>query len=174
MGTTYWYLNQSDLARSVDPGQAAAMRVALYEPEIAGNVGSVLRLGACLGAAVDLIEPLGFAWDDKRVRRAAMDYIDHVEVTRHANFAAFRTSIGAARLVLFTTKGQQSPYDFAFRPDDVLLFGKESAGVPAEVAEKCTTRLRLPIRPGVRSMNLAIAAALALGEALRQTGGLPG
>ena len=149
------------------------MRVALYEPEIAGHVGSVLRLGACLGAAVDLIEPLGFAWDDKRVRRAAMDYIDHVEVTRHANFAAFRTSIGAGRLVLFTTKGQQSPYDFAFRSDDVLLFGKESAGVPAEVAKACDTRLRLPIRPGVRSMNLAIAAALALGEALRQTGELP-
>lgn len=150
------------------------MRIALYEPEIAGNVGAVLRLGACLGAAVDLIEPMGFVWDDKRVRRAAMDYIDHVEIARHASFAAFRAAIGPARLVLFTTKATQSPYDFAFRPDDVLLFGKESAGVPPEVAEACDERLRIPIRGEVRSMNLAMAAGLALGEALRQTGGLPG
>ncbi|NCU10543.1 MAG: tRNA (cytidine(34)-2'-O)-methyltransferase [Sphingomonadaceae bacterium] len=150
------------------------MRITLYEPEIAGNVGAVLRLGACLGAAVDLIEPMGFVWDDKRVRRAAMDYIDHVEIARHTSFAAFRAAIGPARLVLFTTKATQSPYDFAFRPDDVLLFGKESAGVPPEVAEACDERLRIPIRGEVRSMNLAMAAGLALGEALRQTGGLPG
>jgi tRNA (cytidine/uridine-2'-O-)-methyltransferase len=150
------------------------MRIALFEPEIAGNVGAVLRLGACLGAAVDLIEPMGFVWDDKRVRRAAMDYIDHVEVARHGSFAAFRESIGAARLVLFTTRAVRSPYDFAFRPDDVLLFGKESAGVPAQVVEACDERLRLPIRAQVRSMNLAMAAGLALGEALRQTGQLPG
>jgi tRNA (cytidine/uridine-2'-O-)-methyltransferase len=150
------------------------MRIALYEPEIAGNVGAVLRLGACLGAGVDLVEPMGFVWDDRRVRRAAMDYIEHVEVARHASFAALREAIGPARLVLFTTKAEQSPYDFAFRPDDVLLFGKESAGVPAEVAAACDARLRLPMRPGVRSMNLAMSAGLALGEALRQTGRLPG
>ena len=150
------------------------MRIALFEPEMAGNVGAVLRLGACLGAAVDLIEPLGFVWDDKRVRRAAMDYIDHVEVTRHGSFAAFVATIGPARLVLFTTKGQQSPYDFTFKPDDVLLFGKESGGVPAAVAEACAARLRIPIASGVRSMNLAMSAALALGEGLRQTGTLPG
>jgi tRNA (cytidine/uridine-2'-O-)-methyltransferase len=149
------------------------MRIALYEPEIAGNVGAVLRLGACLGVGVDLIEPMGFVWDDKRVRRAAMDYIDHVAIARHASFAAFRESIGAARLVLFTTRAGQSAYDFAFRADDVLLVGKESAGVPAEVAAACDERLRLPIRAQVRSMNLAMAAGLALGEALRQTGGLP-
>lgn len=149
------------------------MRLALYEPEIAGNVGAVLRLGACLGAAVDLIEPLGFAWDDRRVRRTAMDYIDHVAVTRHADFGAFRQTIGASRLVLFTTKAVQSPYDFAFQPDDILLFGKESAGVPADVASLADARLRLPMRPQVRSMNLATSAALVLGEALRQTGGLP-
>jgi len=150
------------------------MRIALFEPEIAGNVGAILRLGACLGAEVDLIEPLGFAWDDRRVRRAAMDYIDHVSITRHAGFAAFRAAIGARRLVLFTTKSRQSAYDFGYEADDVLLFGKESAGVPDAVAEGCDARLRLPIRPQVRSMNLATAAALALGEALRQTGGLPG
>jgi tRNA (cytidine/uridine-2'-O-)-methyltransferase len=149
------------------------MRIALFEPEIAGNVGAVLRLGACMGAAVDLIEPMGFEWDDKRVRRTAMDYIDHVEVARHAGFDAFRATIGSSRLVLFTTKATQSPYDFRFLPDDILLFGKESAGVPPAVAHTCDARLRLPMRPQVRSMNLATSAALALGEALRQTGLLP-
>jgi tRNA (cytidine/uridine-2'-O-)-methyltransferase len=148
------------------------MRIALYEPEIAGNVGAVLRLGACLGAAVDLIEPLGFEWDDRRVRRAAMDYIDHVEVARHASFEAFRVGSGESRLVLFTTKASQLLYDFEFRPDDVLLFGKESAGVPADVAGLCDAKLRIPIRAEVRSMNLASAAALVLGEALRQVGAL--
>ena len=114
------------------------MRIALFEPEIAGNVGAVLRLGACLGVAVDLIEPLGFAWDDRRVRRTAMDYIDHVEIARHAGLEAFRATIGASRLVLFTTKADQSAYDFRFQADDVLLFGKESAGVPAAVATPAT------------------------------------
>ena len=150
------------------------MRIALFEPEIAGNVGAVLRLGACLGAAVDLIEPMGFVWDDRRVRRAAMDYIDHVAVTRHAGFEAFRSTIGSRRLVLFTTRGAGSAYDFAFAADDILLFGKESAGVPSEIADACDARLRIPMRPEVRSMNLAMSAGLALAEALRQTGGLPG
>lgn len=149
------------------------MRIALFEPEIAGNVGAVLRLGACMGAAVDLIEPLGFEWDDRRVRRTAMDYIDHVSVTRHADFAAFRATTGPARLVLFTTKAEDSAYGFAYRADDVLLFGKESAGVPAAVAGMCDARVRIPMRPQVRSMNLATSAALALGEGLRQTGLLP-
>ena len=103
------------------------MRIALFEPEIAGNVGAVLRLAACLGAAVDLIEPMGFEWDDRRVRRTAMDYIDHVTIARHPGFKAFRTTIGSRRLVLFTTKSSQSAYDFSFMADDVLLFGRESA-----------------------------------------------
>ncbi|MEO7634576.1 MAG: tRNA (cytidine(34)-2'-O)-methyltransferase [Sphingomicrobium sp.] len=149
------------------------MRIALFEPEIAGNVGAVLRLGACLGAAVDLIEPMGFQWDDRRVRRTAMDYIDHVAVARHPDFAAFRMSIATRRLILFTTKSHVPAYSFSFTRDDVLLFGKESAGVPAAVAEACDARLRLPLRPEVRSMNLATAATLALGEALRQTDSLP-
>lgn len=149
------------------------MRIALFEPEIAGNVGAILRLGACLGAAVDLIEPMGFEWDDRRVRRTAMDYIDHVDIVRHVGFDAFRASIDVQRLVLFTTKGHQSAYDFDFLADDVLLFGKESAGVPTAVATACDARLRIPMRPQVRSMNLATSAALALGEALRQTAGLP-
>jgi len=126
-----------------------------------------------MGAAVDLIEPMGFAWDDRRVRRTAMDYIDHVAIARHPGFDAFRASIGARRLVLFTTKARQSPYDFEFMADDVLLFGKESAGVPHDVADACEARLRIPMRPEVRSMNLATSAALALGEALRQTATLP-
>ena len=149
------------------------MRIALYEPEIAGNVGAVLRLGACMGAAIDLIEPMGFAWDDRRVRRTAMDYIDHVEIARHAGFDAFSATIGASRLILFTTKSRQSAYDFRFLADDILLFGKESAGVPVAVADACNARLRIPMRPQVRSMNLATSAALALGEALRQTATLP-
>lgn len=149
------------------------MRIALFQPEIAGNVGAILRLGACFGVAVDLIEPMGFEWDDRRVRRTAMDYIDHVAIARHADFDAFRTSIGSRRLVLFTTKADRSAYDFAFDADDVLLFGKESGGVPAPVAELCHARVRIPMRPEVRSMNLATAAALAVGEALRQTASFP-
>lgn len=149
------------------------MRIALFEPEIAGNVGAIMRLCACLGARVDLIEPLGFAWDDRRVRRAAMDYIDHVEVIRHASFDAFRQTLGESRLVLFTTKTTQSAYAFTYRADDVLLFGKESAGVPAAVAGIADAKVRLPMRAEVRSLNLATSAALALGEALRQTGCLP-
>jgi len=150
------------------------MRIALYEPEIAGNVGAVLRLGACLGASIDLIEPMGFAWDDRRVRRAAMDYIDHVAFTRHAGFDAFRATTGTQRLVLFTTKATQSAYDFHYRADDILLFGKESAGVPASIADTCDALVKLPMRAEVRSLNLATSAALALGEALRQTASLPG
>src|SRR5687767_11774327 len=98
------------------------MRIALYQPEIAGNVGAVLRLAACFGVAVDLIEPMGFAWDDKRVRRTAMDYIDHVEVIRHKGFEAFRKTVGDARLILMTTKGAHSLYDASFRASDILLF----------------------------------------------------
>ena len=150
------------------------MRIALFEPEIAGNVGAVLRLGACLGAAVDLIEPLGFAWDDRRVRRAAMDYIDHVTIVRHAGFEPFKAAVGGARLVLCSTKSSQSIYDFSFLADDILLFGKESAGVPSAVADACQARVRIPMQPQIRSMNLAMSAAIVLGEALRQTASLPG
>ena len=149
------------------------MRVALYQPEIAGNVGAVMRLGACLGVAVDLIEPMGFAWDDRRVRRTAMDYVDHVEVARHRGFDSFRDSAGDSRIVLFTTKATVSPYDFEFRGDDILLFGQESAGVPQDVRDASQASVRLPIRREVRSLNLASAVAIGLGEALRQTGRLP-
>lgn len=122
---------------------------------------------------MDLIEPMSFGWDDRRVRRSAMDYIDHVEVSRHAGFQAFRTAVGRRRLVLFTTKATRSAYDFSYLADDVLLFGRESAGVPTAVADACDARVRIPMRSGVRSMNLAMAAGFALGEALRQTSTLP-
>ena len=149
------------------------MRIALFEPEIAGNVGAVMRTAACLGAGVDLIEPLGFPWDDRRVRRAAMDYIDHVEVMRHGSFTAFREARAGKRLVLFTTRATQSSYDFTYRPDDILLFGKESAGVTDAVRADVDASVRLPMRAEVRSLNLATSAAIALSEALRQTGSLP-
>ncbi|WP_300974594.1 tRNA (cytidine(34)-2'-O)-methyltransferase [Sphingomonas sp. LHG3406-1] len=149
------------------------MRIALFEPEIAGNVGAVLRLGACMGVGVDLIEPMGFAWDDRRVRRTAMDYIDHVDVSRFPDFASFEESVSGNRLILFSSKAERSPYDFAFEANDILLFGKESAGVPDNIAACCSERLRIPMRSQVRSLNLATSAALALGEALRQTRQLP-
>ena len=149
------------------------MRIALYQPEIAGNVGAILRLAACLGVAVDLIEPMGFTWDDARVRRTAMDYIDHVVVTRHKGFDAFRDTIGDARLILMTTKSGQSLYDATFRETDILLFGQESSGVPAEIAARCELKLKIPIMPAVRSLNLAMAAGIATAEMLRQTGKLP-
>jgi tRNA (cytidine/uridine-2'-O-)-methyltransferase len=148
------------------------MRLCLYQPEHAGTVGAVMRLGACFGVPVDLIEPMGFEWDDKRIRRTAMDYIDHVEAIRHPSFEAFRQAV-PGRLILLTTKVDASLFDFVFQPHDILMFGKESAGVPADVAAASDARLRIPIRPEVRSFNLATSAALALGEALRQTQGLP-
>ncbi len=149
------------------------MRIALFQPEIAGNVGAVMRLGACFGVKVDLIEPMGFAWDDKRVRRTAMDYIDHVTVERHPGWDAFAATLSGARLILMTTKSKHSLYDFAFGSDDVLLMGQESAGVPGKVASFADAALRIPLRPQVRSFNLATSAAIALGETLRQTNGFP-
>ncbi len=148
------------------------MRLALYQPEIAGNVGGVLRLGACMATPVDLIEPMGFAWDDRRVARAAMDYIDHVDVTRHADWAAFERII-EGRLVVMTTHGTTRLHDFAFSDDDVLLFGRESAGVPEAVHTRADARVIIPMAAGLRSLNLAMTAAITLTEALRQTGGLP-
>lgn len=154
------------------------MRIALYEPDIPQNTGTILRLGACLGVAVDLIEPCGFLWNDRRLRRAGMDYLDQVELTRHASWARFladRAQGGRAqgRLVLLTTKGSQAYHCFSFCADDTLLLGRESAGVPDEVHQAAAARLFIPQRPGLRSINVAVAAAMVLGEALRQTGQFP-
>lgn len=145
------------------------MRIALYQPQIAGNVGAVLRLGACLATPVDLIEPMGFAWDDKRVARAAMDYIDHVSITRHADWAAFERQ-ATTRLVLLTTRGATPLHAFAFRPDDILLFGNEGSGAPAHVHTRADARVVVPLAHGPRSLNLAMTAGIVLSEALRQTG----
>jgi tRNA (cytidine/uridine-2'-O-)-methyltransferase len=151
------------------------MRIALYQPDIPQNAGTILRLAACLAVEAHIIEPAGFPVSDRAIRRAGMDYLDKVTIRRHASFAAFeawRREAGAA-LVLFTTRAQTSFLDHAFRADDVLLFGRESAGVPEDVHTAADVRLRIPMRGGLRSLNVAVTAALALGEALRQTGGFP-
>lgn len=149
------------------------MRLALYQPDIPGNVGAMLRTCACLGVGVDLIEPLGFPWDDKRVRRAGMDYFDHVAIARHADWNAFQAA-RTGRLILMSARGAASLYETAFRPDDILLMGSESAGAPDAVHAAADHVIRIPIAPGLRSLNVSVAAAIVLAEALRQTGGLPG
>ena len=148
------------------------MRLALFEPDIPQNCGTILRLAACLGVAVDIIEPCGFLWDDKRLRRAGMDYLAGAEIARHESWKDFERQ-RRGRLLLLTTKGEASHLDSAFETDDILLLGRESAGVPDCVHEAATHRLRIPMRPGLRSLNVALAAAMVLGEALRQTGGFP-
>ena len=149
------------------------MRLALYQPDIPQNTGAMLRLAACFGIGVDLIEPCGFVWSDRRLRRAGMDYLEGVALTRHESWAAFRAAPSRGRLLLLTTRGSTSYAEFGFRPGDVLLVGRESAGVPAEVHAAADARLVIPMRAGVRSLNVALAAAIVLSEALRQTGALP-
>jgi tRNA (cytidine/uridine-2'-O-)-methyltransferase len=148
------------------------MRLALYEPDIPQNAGALLRLGACLGVAVDLIEPAGFVLSDRRLKRAGMDYLAAATLVRHPSWAAFRGQC-TGRLVLLTTKAPLAYHRFAFRADDTLLLGRESAGVPDAVHPAVDARLRIPMRQGLRSLNVALAAALVLGEALRQTEQFP-
>lgn len=147
------------------------MRLALFEPDIPQNLGAFIRLAACLGVPLDVIEPCGFPVDDKRIRRAAMDYYDQARITRHASWNAFRHGRGPGRLVLLTTAGATRFPDATFEPDDILLVGRESAGVPAEVHAAADLRLRIPLQKSLRSLNVALAAAMVLGEALRQTNG---
>ena len=149
------------------------MRLALYQPDIPQNAGSILRLAACLGVAVDIIEPCGFVLDDRRLKRAAMDYLAQAEIRRHRSWDAYIQAPRGGRLVLLSTKARLPYHRFAFAATDTLLLGRESAGVPPEVAASVDERVRIPMRPGLRSFNVALAAALALGEALRQTGLLP-
>jgi tRNA (cytidine/uridine-2'-O-)-methyltransferase len=148
----------------------ALLTLALYEPDIAQNVGAMLRTCACLGVEAAIIEPAGFALSDRRLRRSGMDYLDALSIERHISFARFETWRAEAdrRLVLLTTKGADELWDFAFAPGDVVLVGRESAGVPDAVREAADARVRIPIRPPLRSLNVAVAAALALGEARRQ------
>ena len=151
------------------------MRIALYEPDIPQNTGTILRLCACLGIEAHIIEPAGFPVTDRAFRRAGMDYLDQVALTRHGSFAAFEEWRRRQRLslILLTTTAQRSYLDHAFSADQVLLFGRESAGVPEQVHKAADARLRVPMHPSMRSLNVAIAAAMVVGEALRQTGGLP-
>jgi len=148
------------------------MRLALYEPDIPQNAGTLIRLGACLGVGVDIIEPCGFLFTDKGLRRAGMDYLELAEIARHASWEKFRQS-AKGRIVLLTSKAADPYTEFAFAPDDIILLGRESAGVPDEVHEAAHARLRIPLKPGLRSLNVALAGAIVLGEALRQTKGLP-
>jgi tRNA (cytidine/uridine-2'-O-)-methyltransferase len=152
------------------------MRLALYQPDIAPNTGTMLRLAACLGVGVDVIAPTGFDMTDRALRRAGLDYLAHVEIVRHASFADFETARqrSGSRLVLLTTRAELSYTSFAFQASDTLLVGRESAGVPEPVHQAADARVRIPIRPDLRSLNVAVAAAMALGEALRQTGGFAG
>ena len=151
------------------------MRLALYEPDIPQNTGAMLRLAACMGIPVDIIEPCGFLLDDRRLRRAGMDYLDRVPTTRHVSWERFAATRHAAkgRLLLLTTRATTPYTAFDFAPDDTLLVGRESAGVPDEVHATADARLLIPMVDGVRSLNVALAAAMVLGEALRQTGTLP-
>ena len=152
------------------------MRMALYQPDIPQNTGAIMRTAACLGLACDVIGPAGFVMTDKKLRRAGMDYLDRLALTEHTSWEAFRKkfrSNGGGRLVLLSTAAATSYLDFAFRSDDVLLAGSEGAGVPAEVARACEAAVRVPIVAGARSLNVAQALAMVLGEALRQTRGFP-
>ena len=144
--------------------------LALYEPDIAANAGAMMRTCACLGVDAAIIEPAGFLISDRRFRRSGMDYLNALVIARHDSFQRFETWRAASgrRLVLLTTKGDSQLWDFAFRPGDILMVGRESAGVPDAVAALADARVRIPIRPSLRSLNVGIAAALALGEALRQ------
>jgi tRNA (cytidine/uridine-2'-O-)-methyltransferase len=148
------------------------MRIALFEPDIAGNVGTILRLSACLGADVDLIEPMGFPWSDRALARSGMDYAANAKVTRHTDWDAFLATV-TGRVVLFTTRGAVRFDAAQFVAGDVLLFGSESAGVPDHVHAQADMRVRIPLKPGMRSLNLAVSAGIGLAEALRQTGTFP-
>ena len=148
------------------------MRLALFEPDIPQNAGTLLRLGACLGVAVDIIEPCGFLITDKGLRRAGMDYLELANYRRHDSWAAFAAQ-RQGRLVLLSSKASHPYTEFVFAPDDVLLLGRESAGVPDSMRDAADARLRIPLMPGLRSLNVAVAAAMVLGEALRQTEGFP-
>ena len=154
------------------------MRLALYQPDIAQNTGTILRLAACLGVPVDVIGPTGFDMSDRALKRAALDYLSHVDLKRHASFQAFRDDLAATgpprrRLVLLSAHADTAHVDYAFGKDDILMLGRESAGCPKEVHDLADARITIPMQPGLRSLNVAVAAAIVLSEALRQTGGFP-
>ena len=146
------------------------MRLALYQPDIPQNTGTLIRLCACLGVPLDIIEPCGFTFTDKQLRRAAMDYADGAAVQRHDSWADFLPTV-PGRLLLATTKGSRPYVPFSYQDNDIILLGREAAGVPDEVHDRADARLRIPMQAGARSLNIAVAGAMILGEALRQTSG---
>ncbi len=151
------------------------MRIALFQPDIPQNAGAILRLCACLGVEVDLVGPAGFVLSDAKLKRAGLDYAAHAALTVHRNWAAFSRSLTPEkRLVLLTTKGDTDYRTVAYRPGDVLMVGRESAGVPDFVHDTARLRITIPLAEGMRSLNVVTAAAIVLGEALRQTAGFPG
>lgn len=145
----------------------------LYQPDIPQNAGTILRLAACLSVKVHIIEPAGFVWSEKSFRRSGMDYLAQVDVVRHATFEAFMQQRGDRRLIALTTRADAGYTDFRFTSDDCLLLGRESAGLPDEIHDMADERVKIPMSPGARSLNVAVSAAMVLGEALRQTGGFP-
>jgi tRNA (cytidine/uridine-2'-O-)-methyltransferase len=165
---------ERESARKAIPLRIMPLRIALYQPDIPQNTGTILRLCACLGIEGHIIEPAGFPTSDRAFRRAGMDYIDAVTIVRHASWHEFEAWRRSAhhRLALFTTRATVSYLDYSFETNDILLFGRESAGVPDEVHDAADARLVIPLKPGLRSLNVAITAAMAAGEALRQTGGM--
>ena len=149
------------------------IEIALYQPDIPPNTATILRYAACLGLKTHIIEPAGFQLSDRSFRRAGMDYIDPSRITRHVSWETFQASTQNNRLVLATTKSQLSYLDFSFQNDDIVLFGRESAGVPDHVHNFVEARITVPMQPDMRSLNVAMSCAMICGEALRQTGGLP-
>jgi tRNA (cytidine/uridine-2'-O-)-methyltransferase len=149
------------------------IEIALYQPDIAPNTGAILRLAACFGLTVRIIEPAGFVWSDARLRRAGMDYLDHVRIVREPSWEKFQVAVRHRRLILMTTAGDVVFHRFGFETNDVLLMGRESSGVPDHVHRASDARLVIPMRAGLRSLNVAMAAAIVTAEALRQTGGFP-
>lgn len=147
------------------------MHMALYEPDIPQNTGTILRLAACMGVPVHVIEPAGFHWSEARLRRAGLDYADSVDLTRHASFRHFVADRPPGRVILLTTTAEEGYTEFAFQSGDILMLGRESAGAPERVHELADAKIKVPMVPGMRSLNVAVTAAMVLGEALRQTGG---
>lgn len=149
------------------------IRLALFQPDIPQNTGAIMRLAACMGVALHVIGPLGFVWDEKRMRRAGMDYRDLATVTRYPSWAGFLAARPSGRLALLTTKGSEPHHRFTYQANDILLLGRESAGVPVDVHQRADARIRIPMTPNARSLNLALSAAIVLAEALRQTQSFP-
>lgn len=150
------------------------MKLALYQPEIPQNAGTLMRLGACMGVPIEIIEPCGFIMNDRKMKRSGMDYLDKVMLTRHGSWNQFQDTMQKSRIILLSPVAESSYLDFQFQPEDILLVGRESSGVPSDVRAAVTHSVYIPMVEGCRSINVAVAAALVLGEALRQTRLFPG